>query len=569
MSRLYWIHSKLSTPNKEKMKIIHNIIASFFILCPSLMQAQENTNQGEIEGRQVVIEKNLEITLPEAERNFEKVPPPADQASGEENLNYGFTYVDNTGIPDLNPTLRIMKIKTERPPLPYENYAKVGFGNYLSPYLDVYLHSTPNKNASYGANVFHHSAVNGPVDGKNSGNGISQIRLHGKYMGNAVTTGANLGYTTETYRFYGYDPQTEVDRDTIKQVFRTFNAGISLATADPAANLRLKGGLNFNHKGDNFDISENAVHAFMGGYYPINEGISAGLDLDFDFRSYKGQGTISRNLIRIFPYFIYQSGQLAVKAGFNVISNNDTLNNVSSIGIYPSITADYFLSEGITVFGILEGNVDKFNFSNITSINPYIKSNVPFFNTIKTLEMGGGIKGAVISNLGYKASATFAGYKNMYFFVNDAIETNKFNIVYDHDMTNILRLSAAINYSIEQKYGLELAINYFGYSTGDVAEAWHRPKTDFTISGWYNIYDKILISSNLQLLSGIKALDPVTLESTGLSTALDWNAEINYRFSERASGFIMLNNILGKNYETLYRYPVRGLQVKLGIGLSF
>ncbi len=552
-----------------KIYIINFIVvfATFSLVSPAI--AQDKKNKGEIEGRQVIIEKNLKITLPEADRNFEKVPPPADQSADTEKLNYDISYVNSSNIPDLNPTLKVLKIKTERPVQLYENYVKLGFGNYLSPYLAAYLHNTPNKNASYGASLFHHSAVNGPVDGKNSGNGLSEIKVHGKYMGNAATTGAELGYSVENYRFYGYDPETNVDRDTIKQTFSTFHAGITASNANPESRFKMTGKLNFGYKKDDFNTSESAFDITLKGYSPLSDELGAGADLNFDFRNYKSATTISRNLIDITPYITYHLDALSLKAGFKIISNNDTLSNVNQIAIYPAATADYTFSESFIVFGLLEGNVDKVNFSSLTELNPYLKSNVPFFNTIKALELGGGIRGTLTNNLGYNASATFAGYRNLFFFVNDTTERNKFDVIYDTDITNILKLNASLSYSIEQKYGAEMAVTYFGYSTGNVAEAWHRPKTDFRLSGWYNIYDKIIVSTDLSLLSGIKALDPLSGETVALEPALDWNAEIDYRFSKQASAFLMLNNIVGGQYSTLYRYPVRGLQVKLGVGLSF
>jgi hypothetical protein len=547
----------------------HIVLFVFILLCPALVNAQAPTDRGEIEGRQVIIEKNLEITLPKADRNFEKVPPPADPDINKEGLNYDMSYVDNSGIPDLNPSLRVLKIKTERPPQLYENYVKLGFGNYLSPYLALYLHNTPNKNASYGANFLHNSAAKGPVDNKNSGNGLSQLKLNGKYMGNKATTNAELGYSVETYRFYGYDREIAVDRDTIKQNFNTINVGLSANNSDLTSNLKLNGGINFSYKVDNYNVSESAFDVKLKGYYTLSEEMGAGLDMDFDFRNYKNDLTIKRNLVNIMPYLTFQMDLLSVKAGFRVVSNNDALDNVNDIAIFPAVTADYHLSDNFIIFGIMDGNVEKVNFTNSTEINPYLNSDISFYNTIKTLEIGGGIRGTLVNNLGYRAGATFAGYKNLFFFVNDSVAKNKFDVIYDTDITNILKLDASLTYSVEKKYGAEIAIKYYGYSTGDVAEAWHRPKSDFTVGGWYNLYDKILISTDLRLLSGIKALDPSTLETVNLATAFDWNAEINYRFSEKAGAFIMLNNIIGKKYETLYRYPVRGLQVKLGVSLSF
>jgi len=532
-------------------------------------QDESNDNYGEIQERQVVINKNLEIELPQADRNFEKIPPPSLDDKPDENLHYAPYYIDNEKIPDITPTLRVLKIKTEKPPLLYNNYAKVGFGNYISPYLALHLHNSRNKTTSLGASLFHYSSAKGSVDGKNSGDGHSEARVYGKYMGQMATVGGSLSYNVDTYRYYGYKKGIEVDRDTIKQTFNHFKAGLNLENSNPDSDLTLKGELTYSHKNDKFDVSEDNIDVFLNGFYPVTENVGAGLDADLDFRTYKASSTTTRNLISLKPYFTYQQDQLFVKAGFRIISNSDNLDNVKTISIFPAINADYYLSDNLIVFGFLDGDVEKINFTNITDDNPYIKTDIPFYNSIKNLELGGGIRGTLANNLGYKASASFSGYRNMYFFINDSLETNKFDVIYDEDITNILKLKGSLNYSIDKKYGAEISLAYYGYSTGDVGEAWHKPKTDINLAGWYNIYDKIIISSDVRLLSGIKAFDPISLETIRLSSAVDWNAEINYKFSEQAGAFIMLNNILNKKYEIFYNYPIRGLLVRLGVNLSF
>ncbi len=550
-------------------RLLYLIVTANFFLPEVYGQDVPEEGSGEIEERQVVIDKNLEIELPEADRNFEKVPPPPVIQSTSENLNYDVSYVDNSIIPDLTPTLRVLKIKTERPPQLYGNYVKVGIGNYISPYLALYFNNVQSNSLSYGASAFHHSALKGPVDGRNSGDGQSELRLFGKYMTNNATVGGSIGYNLDAYHFYGYDDGIEVDRDTLRQVFNTFKIGTTIENSNPDSDLDLKAEIKYAYKGDKFDASENMFNANIFGYYPVTEDIGAGMDVEFDYRSYNNVLKANRNLLSFNPYATIEEGLWKIKAGFRVISNSDDRDNVRKISIFPAVTADYYLSDNLIAFALFDGNVDKVNFISITEANPYIAQNTPIFNTIKNLELGGGIRGTVLNNLGYKALLTFSGYKNMYFFVNDSVETNKFNVIYDDDNTTLLKFQGFLNYTIAKKYGAELSFKYFGYGTGDLEEAWHRPKLDMGISGWYNIFEKIIVSTDFRVLSGIKALDPNTLETISLSSSLDLNAEINYKFSERAGAFIMLNNLLGKKYETLYRYPVRGLQVTAGVNFSF
>ena len=64
----------------------------------SQLYAQGWEDQGEIENAQVVIEKSRDIVLPQAPRNFEKVPPLPVEDNNSKDLKYNFTDV-NTKLP--------------------------------------------------------------------------------------------------------------------------------------------------------------------------------------------------------------------------------------------------------------------------------------------------------------------------------------------------------------------------------------------------------------------------------------------------------------------------------------
>lgn len=533
-------------------------------------QERRTPREGEIEEGQVIISKELNLELPPADRNFEKAPPAADLSKTDESTSYDFNFLDNSRVPDLTPTLRVLKIKTDKPVIPYSNYLKAGIGNYISPYLGVYLHNAQSDELAYGASLLHYSAAHGPVDKRNSGDGHTQVRLNGKYMTGQASVGARMGYDLDVYRFYGYDESIEVDRDTLKQVFNRFNAELNFENINPEAPIKVRSDLRFSHIGDRFDHSENAFNIFVSGHYKVQDDIGAGMDIDLDFRKYKSSiADLDRNYVSVTPFISLDRRPLFIKAGFRIVSQNDSLDNVNDIALYPTARADYHVSENFIVYGILDGNVERYNFTSNADINPYIGMSNAFYNTNKRLEFGGGIKGKALQNIAFDARATVARYRNLFFFVNDTIETNKFNILYDTDEAAIFTLHGAVSYSQSKLYGAEFTLDYRAYETRQLEQAWHRPTLDLGLNGWYNIYEKIIVSSHLNYLAGIKALDPVSRESVTLKPAFDWNAEINYLLSEKAGVFLMLNNIISNNYELLYRYPVRGLQVRLGVTVNF
>src|ERR1041385_7010674 len=97
---------------------------------------KEKWGEGEISKVEVVIEKDRQITVPQANRNFEKVSPrPAEPIKPE--IKYQFTNL-SFSVPDYNPSIRPLKLKAEPISKIYGNYASAGFGNYVSPFAEAY-----------------------------------------------------------------------------------------------------------------------------------------------------------------------------------------------------------------------------------------------------------------------------------------------------------------------------------------------------------------------------------------------------------------------------------------------
>jgi outer membrane receptor protein involved in Fe transport len=57
---------------------------------------------------------------------------------------------------------------------------------------------------------------------------------------------------------------------------------------------------------------------------------------------------------------------------------------------------------------------------------------------------------------------------------------------------------------------------------------------------------------------------PVTLASY-----FDVNAHLGFKYSDRLTAFLRLNNITNKGYEKWMNYPVQGFQVVLGANYKF
>ncbi len=251
------------------------------------------------------------------------------------------------------------------------------------------------------------------------------------------------------------------------------------------------------------------------------------------------------------------------------MSENDTLGNLDQLHFYPVFKADYTLADEFIVYGGLEGDIMANTLRSITLENPWLKPGTPLFHTNKTIEFYGGIRGKLIDRINYNTGLSLANYKNMYFFVNNTMDSTKFDLLYDQGNTALFRFFGEIGLAREELYRLDLRADFYSYGTEDIGEAWHKPSYRVSLSGSYNLYEKILLNADFFVLGGIKAREVSTERAVDLDNVLDLSFKIDYLFSDRFSVFIDLNNIFGNNYQRLYNYPSQGFLGMFGASYSF
>jgi len=181
-----------------KNKIVNQLQFRAVLVCSILLFAtfvfaqdeKDKWSEGEIQKVEIEIVKDRQISVPQASRNFEKIPPRAVEPIKPE-ITYQFKNLA-FNVSDYNPAIRPLRLKTESISKIYGNYISAGLGNYgspLSPYAEAYATSKRNKNKYYGVKFFHRIFFNGPVDNGNSGSGNTEMRLFGKTMSDKIAIG--------------------------------------------------------------------------------------------------------------------------------------------------------------------------------------------------------------------------------------------------------------------------------------------------------------------------------------------------------------------------------------------
>ncbi len=566
------ISRKVQTTMNLKSAIITSASLMIWLLVSTPSVAQDPKKQwtdGEIENVEIEIVKEREITLPAADRNFEKIPPrPSEPIKPP--IIYDFKSF-SFQAPQLNPQIRPLKLKQENPSTIYGGFLRVGYGSYASPLLEAYYNTRKDKNKLIGAHLYHTSSDKGPVDGKNSGSGSSGISVFGRSFTKGISLSGNVGYENRTTHFYGYPAGSDVEASDIKQSFSLFKLAGTLSNAKNA-DLSYKLGIGGSFLTDKYDAKENEIDLEFSSAYEIDDDSRINIKGDYFYitRSDQNVEKKGRSLFVVSPsYAFLPIEDLKVSVGLIAAFENDTIDS-KNVHVYPDIRASYPISPSVDAVASLSGGMEKVSLQSLSYENLWLAPDIPIFHTNKTFDFNVGLNAKLGSRVSAHSGLAIANLKNWYYFVNTAADQAKFTTVYDGGSgTKRANLYAAISFVQSDAAKFLLRADLYRYSTSRLEEAWHRPTYKVTANAFYNLYQKFLFNLDIIAQGGMKAQEPITKGSVKLDGAFDLNFKTEYLFSQSFSAFIQLNNIASSKYPVFLYYPVRGFQIMGGITWSF
>jgi hypothetical protein len=557
------------------MKICKTIIqkllflTTFVALAHFSASAQDWNNEGELEDVEIEIIKERQITLPEADRNYEKIAPrPADPFKPQ--VTYNFKPMAFY-TPPLSPAIKPLKLKQEDPSKVYGGYLSAGYGNFASPYVEGFINSKRDKNKLIGAHGLFSASDKGPVDGTNSGSGLTMLSLFGRTFNEYVAVSGDVGFENRTTHFYGYPEGMEVEASDIKQSYSRFNVKADLSNAKNS-DLTYKIGAGFSYLADKFEARESEVDLDFSLGYKLSEESRLAVSSGYNLINRKDElvDANARSLFFVNPrYEFVPLENLKLSAGIVTSIENDTIDS-KNVHAYPDVRASYAITPAVQLLASLTGGIEKVSLQTLSNENIWIASNIPIFHTNKLYDLSG----AISTKLGNKVSVTgglsIASLKNWYFFVNMPSASEKFLPAYSTEETIRTNFFASLAYAKAEQVNVLVRADAFAYKVDDdMGEAWHRPTYKLTIDGNFNVVRKILINMKLIGMGGMKALDPTEGTTIKLDPALDISARVEYLLSDSFSVFAQFNNLTSTEYPLYYNYPARGFQAMGGLTWKF
>jgi hypothetical protein len=491
----------------------------------------------------------------------------------------------------------------------YNNYATLGLGNYGTINAELFVTENISKNAYVGGMLRHLS----------SQGGINNVSLDDKYYNTSLdlTYGnrqkgynwsTDLGYQNQVYNWYGlpldfyeFTPEdiTPIDES---QTYHTFYIGGKIAAED---SFFRDASAQYKRFWDAFGSAENRFY------------IKPSLDIDVmdekikvDFIADYAGGTFEKDYLvnqsKDYSYFnlglqpsiLYQSDDLSVQLGAGIFYSIGKMNgeNDGKFFVYPQVKASLkVVGDLMIAYAGAEGTLRQNTYADIVSENPFVSPTLDIAPTDQQYDIYVGLKGKLANTVAYNLRGSYMNEDNRAFFLSniplgigaelsdvdfEALNEgyshgNSFGLVYDRLQTISFFGELRADFSKSVSFGINGT--YYTYST-DLEEAWNLPSIRVGANLDVDITDKWYAGTNVFFVGDRKdrvftatEADPLVFEQQviTLKNYFDLNAHVGYKYNERLTGFLRLNNIANQNYERWLNYPVQGFQFLIGASYKF
>lgn len=507
--------------------------------------------------------------------------------------------VQNTFEPvrfDYNFLDRVIETKTELESIPplqitperrgssYNNYLRAAIGSRLSPYF-LYRHTSPiSNNTRFGLGIRHFSSWLDMEDYAPADFMQNRMNLSLEHELRNHSLSYEVYYQYNTNRFYGFlpsdFPNLSFDKKDISQHFSTVGAQATFqSNFDRPTALHHKIDLDYYYLADNYSSSEHGAKAGLAlqkDYELFNFDSKQSLALDADYSFYLNQDLLATDYVMdigLVPAIVLDGSFYYLKAGVRL---NLDMGDSTRFHMYPSIQAKLFLLESaVEIYSNFGGGLHRLSFKNLTDRNPYVNSILPLHWENTQLNYFGGFKAAFIQNLELHFGVGYQIISDKSFFVTDRsiLLNNLFTL--DFDDVQLFQFTAEAAYKFNELIGLHLNYSMNEFTMTNLAHPWHEPLSVFKARLDINPIPKI--SFQAEMIAGGKRYAPnyittnnITVEEVvELAPYFDLNIGAEYRFNERFTSFVTINNLLNDKYPRFLNYPVFGIQLFAGIGYSF
>ena len=584
-----------------KSSNLYKSITALFLLGSLLGYSQK---KDENIGTEVVnVVKPYTATISDAFKVKETPALDDDENTKKENIQYNiFSFpVASTFTPAKGKAEGVDKTRRDKL---FSNYATLGFGNYGRVIGELFITENISSTDYIGGMFRHHS----------SQGGIKEVALEDSFYNTSVdlTYGSqqrsynwnlDLGYQNQIYNWYGID-KTYFNQDATfyaqiapDHMFHNAYLGGKIAFED---SFFTGATMKFNRFWDDNGSAENRFYIKPSFVVDINEfAIKTNVVVDyvagsFDNDYFNNEGyKYGFTNFGINPSVTLNQDDLSLNIGVSLFYSADLENSDSKFFVYPNISASYkIVGDLMILYAGAEGTLQQNSYREFTNENPFLSPTIIVAPTDRPYDIFAGLKGKLAGNVSYNVRGSFMQEKGRALFRNNPFPNattpdleitakgyqfgNSFEVIYDDMRTVSFFGELKADFSKNISAGIQGTFSSF--STNNELEAWNLPSItlnanlDLTITEkWYAGASLFFVGERKDQMIAPGVIDPAFYDFSTITVKsyFDVNAHVGYKFNERLTFFLKMNNMFNQSYEKWMNYPAQQFQIVLGANYKF
>lgn len=512
---------------------------------------------------------------------------PSSEDTATVNITFNYDFTPGSFVPEyaVSPIKSALLSPDNLPDLK-KGYVSLGFGTYLSPFLEVSLSNGRSKNGTIGlfTRTYGSAAkIELENDARVYGGFLdNQALLFGKKYFRRSRLDADIDFRQMSRFAYGYDPDVigyDPDKKDIKSLYYDLTGKVRYFTMEPdSSDLNWDATLRYNLFTRQSDgLQHNPGITASAGTDMF--GLYAGAKVEYDLYLFaRGIDNKARNLFTLAPYITKGNQEWRFRFGMkmagDIKENHDPLVGGDTklyMFFYPDVSFTFrVIPKFLRFTASIDGNLENNQARNTAYVNPWMLPGDTLYNLRSTdnqLRITAGISGTMNVSATYALDVSYTLFRDMLLFMNDTIGYgNYFVPVYSDG--NLLRVHGETGLPVNRQLTLTLQGNYYGYDLSGQEYAWHKPEWDALMKADYNLRNKIIASAALSFTGERYARVKAPENIVRLPFHPNLNLGIEYRYTPEISFWIKCNNISYNSYFEWNYYPSRNLMLLGGISYS-
>ncbi len=487
----------------------------------------------------------------------------------------------------------------------FDNYFAAGYGNFNTPFVELFLHQNQKFNNDYGLYLKYISSENG-VRNTPLNNGYTNIDIGAYYLQEEryFTWKVGLNAYRNTYNWYGLPNLTfstsVINSIVEKQQYSSYEIEGEILFEESYFD-NIKSSLSLFS--DNFNSSEIYFHLNPKFTFPLDlinrnwrKDVKLNSKIEYLKGSFKQNYTDATDInysflnIGLNPTVRLDWSDFNFKLGTKAYVMFDIENSATDILIYPDVQVTYpFISNLANIYIGAGGDLHMNSFQSLSEQNPFVSPTLFLTQTNEQYNLFGGINGKFSSDVSFDIRASYKSDEDRALFVRNnskstgAIQPplstpflgyeygNSFGVFYDDIKT--LSIFAELEVDVTKRLVMGGNVQFNSYTTTNQREAWNLPELEGGFFGKYK-NDKWYASANIFFVGERKDLMyagtfPSTSSVQTLDSYVDANLNGGYHFNDFVSVFVKLNNVLNSDYQRFANFNVQGFQALAGFTYKF